>query len=255
MRTGGPLRTMLRTVLLAWVLVFAPRLFAGGAAEDFAAANELYAKGKFADAAALYEKILENNGQSSALLFNCGNAEFKAGHLGRAIAAYRKAAALTPRDAELRANLAFVRSQAPGATLPESRWRQWLGSLTLNESAVLTALLVWALFALLVARQLRPALAPKLRGTTRLAAGLVVFFGLLLGLQAANHFNSQEVVVTSAEAMARSGPYEDAQSVFTARDGAELRLLERHDDWVQVAEPSGKIGWFNNRQVELLPGE
>ena len=43
----------------------------------------------------------------------------------------------SPRDAELRANLAFVRNQVQGATLRESRWQNWLGSLTLNEGAVL----------------------------------------------------------------------------------------------------------------------
>ena len=90
-------------------------------------------KGKFADAAADYENILQTGGQSPALLFNDGNAEFKAGHLGKAIAAYRQAELLAPRDAELRANLAFVRKQVQGATLRESRWQNWIGTLTLNE--------------------------------------------------------------------------------------------------------------------------
>ena len=105
----------------------AGNIFAADVAADFSAANKLYAEGKFADAAAGYEKILQTGGQSPALLFNCANAEFKAGHLGKAIAAYRQAELLTPRDAELRANLAFVRNQVQGATLRESRWQNWLG--------------------------------------------------------------------------------------------------------------------------------
>ena len=92
---------------------------------DFSAANKLYAEGKFADAADAYEKILQAGAASPALLFNSANAEFKAGHLGKAIAAYRQAELLSPRDAELRANLAFVRNQVQGATLRESRWQNW----------------------------------------------------------------------------------------------------------------------------------
>ena len=92
-------------------------------AADFSAANQLYAKGKFADAAAAYEKILQTGAQSPALLFNAGNAEFKAGHLGKAIAAYRRAEQLSPRDAELRANLAFVRNQVQGATCAKAAGR------------------------------------------------------------------------------------------------------------------------------------
>ena len=241
-------------ILLLLALACAGNLFAADVNSNFSAANELYAKGKFAEAATAYETILQSGGQSPALLFNAGNAEFKAGHLGKAIAAYRKAELLAPRDAELRANLAFVRNQVQGATLRESRWQNWVSSLSLNEGALLTAGLFWLLFALLAARQIRPALAPRLRGATRLAVALTLCSGAVLALQAANHFDVSVAVVTSAETIARSGPFEDAQSAFTAHDGAELRVLGHHDDWVQVAGGTGQTGWLPARQVEVLPG-
>jgi tetratricopeptide (TPR) repeat protein len=235
-------------------LLFAGNLFATEVVTGFSAANELYAKGKFADAASAYEKILQTGATSPALLFNAANAEFKSGHLGKAIAAYRQAELISPRDAELRANLAFVRNQVQGATLRENRWQNWVGSLTLNEGTLLAAVFFWLLFALLAARQIRPALAPKLRSATQLAVVATVFSGAVLALQAANHFNSAVAVVTSAETTARSGPFDEAQSAFTAHDGAELQVLDRHDDWVQVANGAGKIGWLNRKQVEVLPG-
>jgi len=241
-------------VFIMFAILCARNLPAADATTDFLSANELYAKGKFADATAIYGKILQTDGQSPSLLFNYGNAEFKAGHLGKAIAAYRRAELLAPRDAELRANLAFVRSQVQGATLRENSWQRWVGSLSLNEGAVVTAVLLWLLFLLLAARQIRPALAPKLHNATRLAAVLLLFAGVVLALQAANHLDSAVAVVTSTEATARSGPFDDAQSAFTARDGAEMRVLDRHDEWVQVADGSGKIGWMNRKQVEVLPG-
>ena len=235
-------------------LVCAGKLLAADVSTDFAAANKLYAEGKFAAAATAYDVILKAGAQSPALLFNCGNAEFKAGHLGQAIAAYRRAELLAPRDAELRANLAFVRNQVQGATLRESRWQIWVSSLTLNEGALLTAVFFWAMFGLFIARQIRPALAPKLQGAIRLAVALTIFSGAMLALQAANHFTASVAVVTVADATARSGPFDEAQSAFTARDGAELRVLDRHDDWVQVANNAGKIGWLSRKQAEVLPG-
>jgi len=261
MKSFSPTSSGLPTPRLAWWLALvwialggAGGLRAAEAAADFSAANELYATGKFAGAAAAFETLLDRNGESAAVLFNCGNAEFKAGHLGKAIAAYRRAELLTPRDAELRANLAFVRDRVPGAALRESRWQTWVGSLTLDEGALLAAVCFWALFALLIARQLRPALAPKLRGATRLAAALTVGSGAVLAWQAASHFTSSVAVVTAPEATARSGPFADAQSAFTAHDGAEMRVLDRHDQWVQVADGAGKIGWFSQQQVAVLPG-
>ena len=149
------------------MLIFAGKLFAADVAADFSAANRLYAEGKFSDAATAYEKILQTGAQSPALLFNYANAEFKAGNLGKAIAAYRQAELLSPRDAEIRANLAFVRNQVQGATVRESRWQNWLGQLTLNEWTLLAASVFWLTFLLLAARQIRPALGSKLKGATR----------------------------------------------------------------------------------------
>jgi tetratricopeptide (TPR) repeat protein len=239
-------------VLVALLQVGA--VFATDAATDFLSANELYAKGKFAEAAGIYEKILAAGKESPSLLFNSGNAEFKSGHLGKAIAAFRQAELRAPRDAELRANLAFVRNQVQGATLRESQWQKWIGSLSLNEGAVLTAILFWMLCAFFIARQIQPALVPKLRTATRVLGVLAVFSAGVLALQAANHFNSAVAVIIGQEATARSGPFDDAQSAFTAHDGAELRVLNRHDDWVQVDNGAGKIGWLNKKQVEVLPG-
>lgn len=235
-------------------LLFASNIFAADVASDFSVANKLYAEGKFSDAASAYEKILQTGAQSPALLFNAGNAAFKAGHIGKAVAAYRQAEMLAPRDAELRANLTFVRNQVQGTTVRESRWQSWVNALTLNEGTLLTAILFWLTLALLIVRQLRPALVPKLKTATRTFATLTFLAGAILALQAMNHFNASVAVVTTTETTARSGPFDEAQSAFTVRDGAELTVLDRHDDWVQVINGAGKIGWLNKKQVEVLPG-
>lgn len=256
--TVGYFRSLLRS--FKWILAlfatfgFVGNIFTADVATDFSAANKLYAEGKFSDAAGAYEKLVQTGAQSPALLFNCGNAEFKSGHPGKAIVAYRRAALLSPRDAEIRANLAFVRNQVQGPTVRESRRQDWLGALTLNEWTVLAAAAFWLTFILLAARQLRPALAAKPRRAALIFAALTVFSGAALGLQAANHFSKQTAVVISAEATVRSGPFDEAQSALTVRDGAELAVLDHHDDWLQVTDGAGKIGWLPVKQVEILPG-
>ena len=238
-------------------LIFSGNLLAADTAADFSAANAFYARGKFAEAAAGYKNILQTGAQSSSLLFNYANAEFKSGHPGEAIAAYRRAALLAPRDGEVRANLAFVRSQVPGATLRESRWSRiagWLDQLTLNEWTFFAATAFWLTFIMLGARQIRPALGPKLKRAMTLFAALTILSGAALGLQATEHFSKQTAVIVSPEATARSGPFNEAQTEFTARDGAELTVLDRHGDWLQVIDGQGKIGWLSVKEVEVLPG-
>jgi tetratricopeptide (TPR) repeat protein len=241
-------------LILLFTLVFAGNIFAADMAADFSAANRLYASGKFSDAAGAYEKILATGAQSAALLFNYANAEFKSGHLGKAIDGYRRAALLAPRDADIRANLAFVRNQVQGPAVRESRWQDWPGQLSLNEWTLLAAAAFWLTFILLAARQLRPALVPRLKTATLVFAALTIFCGAIVGWQAADHFSKATAVVIADNVAVCIGPFDDAQSAFTARDGAELSVLGRRDGWVQVADGSGKSGWLPVKQVEILPG-
>ncbi len=244
----------MKTIILLGALLFAGTIFAADAPTDFAAANKLYAEGKFPAAAAAYETILQTGAQSPALLFNCGNAEFKAGNVGKAIAAFQRAELLAPRDAEIRANLDFVRNQVQGATRRENHWQNWLGTLTLNEWTGLAVGAFWSTFILLAAKQLRPALAPRLKNATLTLLVLTIFSGAILAVQTMNHFSSSTAVVIAAEATARSGPFDDAQNAFTTHNGAELSVLGRHDGWVQVADATGKNGWMSVKQVAILPG-
>jgi tetratricopeptide (TPR) repeat protein len=239
-------------VAAAWV--FTSSAMAADTSAEFNAANKLYAEGKFAVAAGTYKNILQSGAVSPALYFNYGNAEFKSGNLGRAIAAYRQTAQLTPRDAEVRANLEFARNQVQGPTLRENRWENWLGMLTLNEWTGLAVVAFWLMFALLVAAQIRPALKTALGGFTRGAVAVAILSCAGLGVDAAIHFSRQTAVVVALDATARSGPFDEAQSAFTVHDGAELAVLDQRDNWLQVTDGSGRIGWLQRRQVEILPG-
>ncbi len=239
------------------ILMVGGNLLAADVTTDFTAANKLYAEGKFAAAAAAYETILQTGAVSPALWFNYGNAEFKLGQPGRAIAAYRRAELLAPRDDEVRANLDFVRNQVTGPTLRGSGWSRLaggLGILTLNEWTTLAAVAFWLTFILLALRQMQPAWRPRLR---RLTSGIVVLTILSCGALCAAatiHFSKPVAVVIETEATARSGPFAEAQDAFKAQSGAELPVLNRRDNWWQVADGSGRIGWLPAKQVEVLPG-
>jgi tetratricopeptide (TPR) repeat protein len=233
--------------------MFVAKLFAIDSTADFSIANKLYAQGKFSDAATVYEKILESGNTSANLLFNCGNAEFKSGSLGKAIAAFRQAELLAPRNSEIRANLNFVRERVQGATIRESFWQRWFGQLSLNEWTIFAAVAFWLMFILLAVKQIRPALAPKVRGITFALISLTILFVAILSIQTTNHFSKSTAVVVSSLAQVRSGPFDDAQNAFAVHDGAELLVLNHHDDWIQVADGFGKSGWLPAKQVEILP--
>ena len=231
----------------------AGRLLAADVADKFSDANQYYAEGKFAEAAKGYEAILSSGTVSPNLFFNYGDAEFKSGNLGRAIAAFRQAALLSPRDAEVRANLEFARNQVQGTTQHESHWEDWLGALTLNGWTALAAIAFWLTFALFAAIQIRPTLKGALGGVARYAAVAAVLLCACLGIATAVHSSKQVAVVVMPDAVTRSGPFDDAQNAFAVHDGAELPVLDRHGGWVEVSDATGRTGWMLDSQVEVLP--
>src|SRR3989442_2159968 len=100
--------------LLSLAIITSALAHADDVSSGFDQANKLYEQGKFAEAAASYERILQGGQASAALYFNLGNALFKSGQTGLAILNYRRAEQLAPRDPDIRANLQFARNSTMG---------------------------------------------------------------------------------------------------------------------------------------------
>jgi len=242
----------LRIVLLA-ALLFASAGFAADVSSSFDSANKLYEEGKFSDAAAAYEQMIQSGTASSAIYFNLGNAFFKSGQLGRAIAAYRDARTIAPHDPDVRANLEFVRARVQNPTLTPTRWQQFLAALTVNEWAMLTATVLWLWLALMIALQFRPQLKQSLR--TFLWSGALALIALAFFLGAASTSNSMKTaIVIAPDAVIHNGPLDAAPTRATVHDGAEVAVLDTKNDWLQVQVDVQRVGWIKREQVVLASG-
>jgi tetratricopeptide (TPR) repeat protein len=223
------------------------------AAADFDTANRFYAQGKFAEAATVYETIVAGGSANATLYFNLGNAYFKSGQLGRAIASYRRAERLAPRDPDIAANLRFARNHVSGSDAPHANlFHRTLDRLTLNEWTLLAAVAVWTCLILLALREWKPALRPALRNLA-LSAGLLAL--VLAGCTSAamvTHHAHPAAVVTARDSAVKTGPLDDSQNAFTAKDGAELTVLDERDDWLQVTDARKRIGWVKRDAVQVL---
>jgi tetratricopeptide (TPR) repeat protein len=223
------------------------------AQSSFEAANKLYDQGKFAEADTAYEQLISAGDISPALLFNRGNALFKLGHLGRAIASYLQAERLAPRDPDIRANLQLARTRARGGSpYHANRLTAPLTYLTLNEWTALTVAAFWLFFIQLAAIQWQPDLKLRLTNGIYCAALAVVFFAVCLGYNINRDYFTNSVVVISGEVEVRNGPLDEAPSVFKVRDGAELEIVDQKDNWFQVVDPSQRVGWIPQSDVLRL---
>jgi tetratricopeptide (TPR) repeat protein len=264
MRAGREISTLVRQegktrkwwhlpAIVLLLLLAALPLRAVEFAAAFEQANKLYEEGKYAAAVDAYNQLLETGSASEALYFNRGNALFKLGQVGRAIASYRLAEKISPRDPDLRANLQFARTQARGGS-PYRRefWQRWLGTLTLNEWTFLTAGATWIFFMLLAAAQWRPELGRKLRVWLLAASAAVLLLGMSLAGVLNNDCFTTSAIVIAGEAEVRNGPLDESQTAFKVRDGVELNVLDRKDDWLEVVDSAQRVGWVRQNQMLIL---
>ena len=71
-----------------------------------------------------------------------------------------------------------------------------------------------------------------------------------LGLALDARYGAQYAVVIVPEAVVRRSPLEEAPSVFTLHDGAELLVLDRKDGWQEIADAAGHSGWLPQIEVQ-----
>ena len=64
--------------------------------------------------------------------------------------------------------------------------------------------------------------------------------------------NLHLAVVTQRTAVMRLGPFEESQSAMELKDGAELRVLDVKDDWLQVTPDDRQRGWIPAASVRRI---
>jgi len=246
---------MIPSLTVAAALLAAPA-FAATAAAPSPEARSLYDAGRYADAAAAYEKLAAAAPRSASLQYDLGAAEFKAGHLGRATASFERAFALNPRDSDVRFNLAFALRRAgedfvPPGTPPALFWI--FTALSERELAGLHWLAAWSALllagaALLSGAARRRTLAPW----TAAAGGAWLVFGLWwAGLRAALPPDRGVVVAPAAEL--RHGPGPNFGVAFTVPEGRRVRVLGASGAWLEVGVlKEGARGWIEADAIERL---
>jgi hypothetical protein len=236
----------------------------------FEDANRLYRKGAGAEAGAreaLYREAARRYAElarrvpNGYVLYNLGNARFRAGELGRAIAAYRRAEVYLPRHGPTKRNLALARVRAPGGSPGRgphpaaAAFFFWHYAMSLAEVETLAAVAFLALVGVLSVRLF--AGSGLVRRRLRTAAIILGAVVLVLALSAAAKLarrSSPGAVVVAPRARVRSEPAPRAVELFSFEEGAEVRVLGRSGGWTRVELESDpeRRGWVETRAVELL---
>ena len=234
------------------------------AAEDAAVAlynraGRAYEAEQYAEAVAFYEDILNMGIRDGRVVYNLGNAYFKAGRLGKAILSYERARRLLPRDEDIEANLGFVRLLKVDKEPPEKRNVVVRFVLNLYDAFSLNGLTraVSGLYILIMFSVIGWILYGR-RFRSVFAAILIILGAAFVPVCAALTFKIhaeafvKEAIVISDEVDARSGPGAEHTKIFAVHEGTKVTIERRDGDWVLVRLNSGIGGWVEGKGMEEI---
>lgn len=225
---------------------------------SFDEANKLYEQGRFGAAADAYEMLLKEGHSAVSVYFNLGNARFRGGEIGRAVAAYLQGQRLAPRDSGVQSNLQLARRSVRGAeqaTLP--MMEKILGQLTGNEWAWVTLTASCIFFLLLAWSEWRSESRVRLRRALRVSGFFLVCCAGALIYVGGSEQRAMAVVVKK-DAPVRFTPLDESPVAFTGSDGQELVVMGRkaaasaQEEWLDVRDSAQRRGWIRRASVEIV---
>jgi len=177
---------------------------------------------------------------SAAALFNQANADARNGKLGPAVLDFERALLLAPNDADIAANLHFVRARAGLPDAPENWFARNLTFARPNTLAWLGSFGVMLAGMSLLLIRLHPQRRLAFRSLTVVGALLLA---TAIGSAITTWPKMNEAVVITGETPARISPVLDAEPAFKLREGETVTVCAERQSFALVQTLAGRSGW------------
>jgi hypothetical protein len=173
-------------------------------------------------------------------LYNLANSYARAGKPGLAVLNYERAALLAPNDADINANLEYVRAAARVSGEPRNRFARIAQAVNPTLSAWSGVLGIALLGAGLLARRM----APRFKW---LRASGIVLGVALIALTVSNAMllwpRMHEAVILISQTPVRVTPAPMGDTAFVLPEAETVRITARHEDFVLIRTRGGLSGW------------
>ena len=253
-RSGNDASAALLLVGLLWL---SSSVSAATTDEFFQQGNSFYEAGKYAEAIAAYEQMLDSGLRNGYVYYNLGNALLKQNRIGEAILQYERAKRLLPRDEDVAYNLEYAKA-ATVDTIEQKR-----GAIVAAFESVRSYftqqeahLFFWICYALLTACIIAFIFAPRVWKFRLLYVTLIpafgVLFALILLLLQSSSGSDQIAIVLAQKVEAKTGPGAEYSTVFEIHEGAQVRIQREKAEWIEIKLPNNVIGWVQNATIARI---
>ncbi|MFZ0454434.1 MAG: tetratricopeptide repeat protein [Ignavibacteriaceae bacterium] len=256
---------MCRKLSLIFILVF---LIAGSYKNTFALdaksmmqkANGLYQNNKFSEAAQLYQKLVDEGYEGTALYYNLGNAYYRINKIGYAILNYERALRLSPGDDDVQHNLALANTKTIDKIepLPKFFIFQWWESLLAlfnlsgwTYTAYIFYILILFSFGIYFFAS-KPQVQRFAFFSGLFSIIILVIVSTLLIVKLNREVNIKNGVIVEPNVIAKVSPDRDSNDAFVIHEGLKVRLEDNIGNWYKIRLQDGKIGWANKQDIKVI---
>lgn len=249
---------MMKKILSLLVISFS---FIASFATTKPAADALYEKEQYRDAAAAYEQILKQEGVAAEVYYNLGNCYYKLDEIPLAVLNYERAYLLDPGDNDIRANLALARGKTIDKVVPPSEmffvtwWRDLTHCMSMNAWTILgivafilmlTGILIYIFVPQLTARKI------GVYGAMGLLV-IVVISNLAAVSQHLDQTHRNTAIILTPAVTVKSSPSQTSTDLFLIHEGSKVEILDGSmKDWLEVKFEEGKQGWIPLSSLEII---
>lgn len=233
-------------------------------------ADSAYNKEDYATAVELYNKSISNEGASSDIYYNLGNAFYRNGDIGHAILSYERALKINPSDDKAKTNLDFVKTKIQDIPEDDSSFLSNLqDNITASMSPDSWAWMALILFIALICLTGVYIFSSNIRwrkigffGGIVIAIVFVYFF--IVAWQTSNGpTNHNEAIVVEPTTNLCSAPRSTrskTEKVVPIHEGTKIEILDSistPDDpnvgkWYDAKINNSSRGWLNAADVEKI---
>jgi len=247
---------MLKRCIYLLLLMVSPLLAFSNddAAALFKKGNSQYQKAHYKEAAAIYQKLVDEGYHSTALYFNLGNSYYKTGDIAPAILYYEKARKLSPGDEDIKVNIQFANAKTVDKVeeIPEffitKWWHSFILALPADTLAIISVLLVLAGFGLLILYRFTGSVTVK--KASFYTALIMLIFGscvaFIAGRQQRYFDAHHEAIIFTPSVTVKSAPSASSKNVFVLHEGTRISVLENNNNWIKIRLVNGSEGWITS---------
>ena len=224
----------------------------------FSEANQQYADGNYAEAAQMYEQILQEQ-PAADVYYNLGNAYFKQGELAQSILAYERCLRLDPRNKDAQYNLAFAQSRIIDNIEDNHVFfiSSWLRAVRNSLREQTWMWLSICLFMLVLVGALLFALSKEqwLRKTAFYTAVVALIVSICACANAGSLHQRDtlrnEAIITQGIVNVKASPDRSGTELFTLHEGTKVTIHETLGEWCNI-HVGNNVGWMKLSSLERI---